>query len=310
MKKKRTDQNSVKTKKIEHLPVRTQFMIFTLFGDYILERDGKIWTSSLLKLMKLLDLSERAVRSTLSRMTQKGWISPEKYGRRSQYSLTPQGWELLERGHRRIFEAPFKGWDGQWCIVVYSLPQEYQSDRHSLRTQLSWLGFGQLAPGTWLSPHNYSEELHTLIADLDIVPYTDIFYGRYFGPADTQRLVHQCWDLEAIETQYQGFVDQFREGYQEFLDQNEKKHVLTPEECFIDRFWLTHSFQSFPLTDPNLPSELLPKDWIGFTARELFDDYHRLLGTYANKYVDDVISGARKKKIPQNENKTKPFRHN
>jgi phenylacetic acid degradation operon negative regulatory protein len=288
-------QRSSKTKKIESLPVRTQFMIFTLFGDYILERDGKIWTSSLLKLMKLLNLSERAVRSTLSRMTQKGWISPEKHGRRSRYSLTERGGALLERGQRRIFEAPFKDWDGQWCCVVYSLPQAYQSDRHSLRTQLAWLGFGRLAPGTWISPHKHKEELKSLITDLEIEPYTDIFYGTYYGPADTQELIHRCWDLEAIATQYQGFVDQYKKGYEKSLEQSDGKLGLTPEECFIERFWLTHSFQSFPLKDPNLPSGLLPDDWIGLTARELFDNYHRLLGTYANEFVDEIIYGSNQK---------------
>src|SRR5690349_6334762 len=84
--------------------VRTQFLIFTLFGDYILPRGGAIWTASLLYLLDLLGVGERAARSALSRMTSRGWLIARKRGRRSQYSLTAQGRALLEQGQRRIFE--------------------------------------------------------------------------------------------------------------------------------------------------------------------------------------------------------------
>jgi DNA-binding transcriptional regulator PaaX len=54
-------------------------------------------------------------------------------------------------------------------------------------------------------------------------------------------------------------------------------------------------FQSFPLKDPNLPISLLTEAWIGIRGRELFDNYHRLLGAQANQYVDEVISGEHEK---------------
>ena len=41
---------------------RTQFLIFTLFGDYILSREGWAWTGSLIRLLGLLGVSSQAVR--------------------------------------------------------------------------------------------------------------------------------------------------------------------------------------------------------------------------------------------------------
>ena len=52
--------------------VRTQFLIFTLFGEFILPRGGSIWTSSLIRLLDQLGVGERAARLTLSRMASKG----------------------------------------------------------------------------------------------------------------------------------------------------------------------------------------------------------------------------------------------
>jgi phenylacetic acid degradation operon negative regulatory protein len=52
----------------------SQDMVFTLYGDYLRHRGGKAWTGSLIELLGLFGLSEQAVRSTLSRMSRKGWL--------------------------------------------------------------------------------------------------------------------------------------------------------------------------------------------------------------------------------------------
>jgi len=276
----------------ETRPVRTQFLVFTLFGEYVVQRGGKVWTSSLLYLMGLLGISERAVRSTLSRMRQKGWIATEKRGRRSRYYITARGYSLLEEGHKRIFEPVFTEWDGQWHMVLYSLPEKIRHKRHALRTKLSWLGFGRLAPGAWISPHDRSNELKDIFADLAVEPYIDLFFdGVYQGPNSPEELVARCWDIEGLELQYRSFVEQYLPEYERFLASESDGHVFSTEECFRRRFWLTHEFQSFPLKDPNLPITLLDPDWTGFKARNLFDDYRRRLKIHVDDYVDGIICG-------------------
>jgi DNA-binding transcriptional regulator PaaX len=133
---------------------RTQFMILALFGDYILQREGWAWTGSLIRLLGLLGVSSQAVRSTLSRMSRHGWLKPQRAGRNSLYALTPKARRLLEEGERRIYEPRGQAWDGQWRVVVYSLPEAKCDLREALRRRLSWLGFGPLAPGTWVSPRD------------------------------------------------------------------------------------------------------------------------------------------------------------
>jgi len=272
-------------------PIRTQFLIFTLFGEYIVQRGGKIWTSSLLNLMSLLGLNERAVRSTLSRMSQKGWIKAKKYGRRSRYSITSRGYALLDEGHQRIFEPAYVDWDGQWYTAFYSLPEDKRRLRHNLRTKFSWLGFGQLAPGTWISPHDRQVELMSLIKELDVQPHVDVFSGIYLGPSSIEELVHRCWDLAALEEQYLNFISKHQKQYEHYLNQDSRECRSRREELFVRRFWLTHDFQSFPLKDPNLPTDLLPDEWIGFAARDLFDRYREFLSAYVDEFVDHVILG-------------------
>jgi len=269
----------------ERPSVRTQFLIFTLFGEFILARGGSIWTSSLLSLLNHLDVGEHAARITLSRMARKGWLATRKEGRRSQYSLTPRGWSLLIQGEKRIFEPPLKEWDGMWHIVVFSLPEKKRSLRHAFRARLPWLGFGQLAPNTWVSPHNRKTEITALGNELGIQDHIEIFSGIHSGPSEDQELVQRCWDLPNLGTQYKRFLTKFEKEYLECKNNGRD----APDDCFVRRFWLIHHYQNFPRMDPNLPAALLPPDWIGFKSRQLFDDYRHILETPANQFVDEVV---------------------
>ncbi len=273
----------------KHRTVRTQFLVFTLFGDYILPRGGTIWTGDLLYLLELLGVNERAARSVLSRMTRKGWVMARKKGRRSQYSLTARGWSLLEEGGQRIFEAPFLNWDGLWHLVVYSIPEDKNHLRHALRQRLIWLGFGRLAPATWISPHNRLTELENICNELAIQDYVRVFSGMHRDISSIQVLIQNCWDLPQLEAEYQEFVICYQAEYEQCNLQGNGK--LAADECFVRRFWLTYDFQPFPLKDPNLPTTLLSPDWIGFRARQLFDDYRQLLGPATNQFIDKVVKG-------------------
>src|SRR5688572_3660712 len=59
---------------------RPQSMMFTLFGDYIMHRGGEVWVGTLIKIAAEFGLSQQAVRSALSRMSQKGWLKVRHVG--------------------------------------------------------------------------------------------------------------------------------------------------------------------------------------------------------------------------------------
>jgi phenylacetic acid degradation operon negative regulatory protein len=270
---------------------RAQFLILTLFGDYVLPRGGTIWTASLLALLELLGIGERAARSALSRMSSRGWLAARKQGRRSQYTLTPQGRTLLEHGERRLFEPPFADWDGLWRLVVYSLPESKRDLRHALRGQLIWLGFAPLAPATWISPHDRRTDLEYVCDELGIRAHVDIFSGMALHSSADRALVERCWDLLALEAEYRYFIERYQPEYEASRKLDAEQIAREADLCFTRRFWLTHAFLPFPRKDPGLPIALLPPDWAGFAARQLFDEYRRLLEPRAGQFVDEVMRG-------------------
>lgn len=269
----------------------TQFYLFNLFGDYIVPRGGAVWTNDLLYLLELLGVSERAARSTLSRMKRRGWFLTRKEGRESQYVITEEGQAILEEGDARIFERSFTDWDGTWHLIVYSLPEERRKERNELRKKLVWLGFGNLAPGTWVSPHGREEDVLAISRDLGVDEYVTVFTAE---TASDEEIVRQCWDLPGLEAEYEAFVERYRLEYERLKEEmdGDGGPELAAESCFKRRFWLTYDFQNFPRKDPNLPTELLPEEWVGHEARDLFMAYRQLLKRGMGDFMDKLVGPA------------------
>jgi phenylacetic acid degradation operon negative regulatory protein len=276
---------------IEQQPsLSTQFVLFNLFGDYILPRGGVIWTNNLLRLLDLLGIGERAARSTLLRMKQDGWLASRKFGRRTQTAVTRRGRAVLDQGNQRIFEPPLERWDGQWRLVVYSLPEEKRELRNELRKKLVWFGFGNLAPGAWVSPHDRQQQLEAIFDELAVRRYVSLFTGRQVGALSDQELVARCWEIAGLEAEYASFVARYRPPYEALCAASAAGPVaLAPADCFVRRFWLTYAFQPFPRKDPNLPAALLPDPWVGHAARQLFSGYRRLLSLGMGDFVDELV---------------------
>ena len=269
---------------------RTQEMVFTLYGDYIRRPGGEAWTGSLIELLGLFGVSGQAVRSTLSRMSRKGWLESRRVSRYSFYSLTPKCLELLEEGARRIFQPRRDPWDGRWHLLTYSIPESKRHLRRRLRRRLLWLGFGALHHATWISPRDSQAEVEQIADVLQVRPYMEFFAAEHRGFASDEDIVERCWDLERLDGYYAAFISRYDPPFQEHRARSMAGDGLEPKECFVQRFMLIHEYRSSPYVDPNLPPELLPDGWLGEKATQLFQQYHELLIDGAEAFVESVFA--------------------
>jgi phenylacetic acid degradation operon negative regulatory protein len=270
----------------------SQDIIFTLYGDYIRHRGGEAWTGSLIELLGLFGLSGQAVRSMLSRMSQKGWLESRKIGRYSFYSQTPKFLKLLEEGAQRIFQPRCDPWDGRWHLLIYTIPESKRHLRRRLRERLLWLGFGSLNQATWISPRDLRADVEQVVDNLKVRPYVEFFTAKHQGFASDEGIVARCWNLEQLNDYYSTFIARYDPPFQKYQAQLRAGDSLDPQECFVQRFMLIHEYRFSPYVDPNLPLELLPDDWLGERATQLFQQYHDLLVEKAGAYVDSVLSKA------------------
>jgi len=269
---------------------RPQDLVFTLFGDYLLHRDAPVWVGSLIALLEPFSLSESAVRTVLSRMSQKGWLRAERAGRHSFYDLAPRGRALLEEGEAKIYHPDWdRPWDGSWFLLAYSVPEDERHLRARLRDRLAWLGFGSLGNGLWISPYDLEAEVREVAGALDMRDYVSCFRAEgaaFAAPAD---LVEKCWNLAEINARYEEFIRRHVPGFHRCREASEGG-VVSDAEFYALRFRLVHEYRDFPLIDPYLPRELLPPTWGGECAAHLFRTFHELLSRPADRYVESVLA--------------------
>jgi phenylacetic acid degradation operon negative regulatory protein len=257
-------------------------LLFTLYGDYVLPvGQEEVRVGALVRLAAELGVSSPALRSALSRMGREGWLAARRDYGSPRYRLTARGHSLIEEGTARIYGRHRAGWDGRWVLVSYSLPERRRGQRDRLREGLSFLGFGSLGNGIFVSPHDLRREVRQLIERHDVEQDVTVHHGTLEWPADPAQVVARAWDLGSLERPYQGFLLRIRQELAE-------AEALDDRESFRRRFLLTHDFRRFPFSDPDLPDALLPSDWVGTTVREAFLEYNRELRRRAERFYQTI----------------------
>lgn len=268
--------------------MNTRSMIFTLYGDFIRHYGGEIWTGSLITLLEAFGHNEQSVRAAISRMNKQGWIQSIRRGNRSYYQMTDKGKERLEEAAGRIFKFHPHHWDGKWRMISYSIPEEIRHVRDEFRKELVWSGFGSLSNSLWISPNPLEKQVHNLMEKYEITAYVHLFLSEYHGPKEQKELIATCWDIQAINEKYNEFIKRYSEKY--IIDRTKiQKGEMTDGECFVERAILVHEYRKFLFSDPGLPEELLPDEWLGDSAAQLFTSYYKELAQPAQRFFELVF---------------------
>lgn len=260
-------------------------LIVTIYGLYAREVGGWLGVSTLIRLMAQLGVEEPAVRSSISRLKRRSILESERFDGRAGYSLSAQARSILDQGDRRIFGRRRATTDEGWILAVFSVPESERRRRHTLRARLSWLGFGSVSAGVWIAPAHLQDEARDVLLREELAEYVDLFEARYLGFAAVTEEVGQWWDLAGLDRLYQ----QFHDDYEPVLARWRSRRTRDDEgEAFADYIRVLTSWRRLPYLDPGLAPELLPRDWSGTTAADLFFALQRRLEGPAHRFVDSA----------------------
>jgi phenylacetic acid degradation operon negative regulatory protein len=240
--------------------------LLILLGDYALDQGDAAWTHTVVEALGLVGFEEKAARQALTRSANAGLLTRRRVGRRTRWHLTPAGHDALTAAKNRLFAiGPERDWDGDWLIVLATVPENHRNLRHRLRTSLSWAGFGSLGPGVWLSPHpSHAAEARLVLASLGEDEQATLLHARLDNPEERQRRANQAWDVVELDRQYRAFLDRFS-----------GVRPRTPEHALVELAHLLYQWRRLLLADPGLPTSLLPPQWSGEQARRLLLERHR-----------------------------------
>ncbi|MEY9860194.1 phenylacetic acid degradation operon negative regulatory protein [Catenulispora sp. GAS73] len=256
------------TRRREMNTVSARSLLMTLLGEYVLPRERPPWTSTLVEALGTEGVEEKAARQALARTSAEGWIASERVGRRVRWTLTPEGRHLLTEGADRIFtfgRTPnTPPWDGRWLMLLVTVPETRRDLRHRLRTRLTWAGFGTPDPGIWINPNPAREqEAREVLQDLDLAHGAMSFTAAHGTIGSQQAMVTRAWNLSTLEADYEAFITTFS-----------TTTPTTDAQAMRTQTRLVHEWRRFPFLDPRLPQELLPTDWTGTKAVEIFHARH------------------------------------
>ncbi len=264
-------------------PARANSLIITLYGDLIAPHGGTIWLGSVIRLVDVLGLNERVVRTSVYRLSQEKWLSSHQIGRKSYYSLTASGLRRFENAYRRIYHEPQSHWTGEWQIALLPATME-TSRRDTIRKELLWAGYGAFAPTVLAHPSSDADSLASLLEQTGTQDEVVAMRATGVGALSSrplQALVHECWNLEAIARRYDELVARLRP----VLKALRSAKALDPEQCFLVQILMMHDYRRTLLHDPQLPTPLLPRNWSGGVARQMCRDIYRLTCPLAQQHL-------------------------
>jgi phenylacetic acid degradation operon negative regulatory protein len=266
---------------------RPRQLIITIYALYARDEPNWLSIASLVRLMADLGVESQAVRSSVARLKRRGLLISMHRSGTAGYALSPTSLEVLREGDVRIFGRHRAAAGGGWVLVVFSVPESERDQRHKLRSWLSRLGFGTVAPGVWVAPGHLAGEVTEVLARRNLSGYVDIFRADHLGFPDLAVKVGQWWDLDRLAAEYEQFIRGYRP-----LAKRIGSQALTGQDAFREYVSMLVAWQRLPYLDPGLPLELLPPHWNGITAGNVFAEINDHLGGPAMRHAESVILGA------------------
>ena len=92
------------------------------------------------------------------------------------------------------------------------------------------------------------------------------------------------WDLDQLHARYAEFLDR-----QEPVRKRVAASSAAPEKAFADYVRLLTDWRQLPYADPGLPLDLLPADWNGARAADLFVELRGRLDGPAHEHARRLI---------------------
>ncbi|MDE1166216.1 MAG: phenylacetic acid degradation operon negative regulatory protein PaaX [Pseudomonas sp.] len=281
--------NHLITRFQQQTPIRASSLIITLYGDAIEPHGGTVWLGSLIQLLEPMGINERLIRTSIFRLTKENWLTAEKVGRRSDYSLTGTGRRRFDKAFKRVYSSTLPAWDGSWCLVLGT--QLSAEKRKLVREELEWQGFGVVTPALLACPRYERADLNATLAELGVLEDTLVFETTAQDALASKALrtqVKESWSLDELAVHYSEFIQLFRPLWQALREQEQ----LQPQDCFLARILLIHEYRKLLLRDPQLPDELLPSDWEGRAARQLCRNIYRLIYARAEQWLSATMETA------------------
>lgn len=191
-------------------------------------------------------------RGVLGKMEAMHLIESVKIGDDSQLKLSKNGYDFLNSILDQIHKQT-QHWDMKWRIVWFSIPEKNRPMRDRLRRHLEFLGMRPILNSLWITPLDIKEKI------IKHIEKNNLNHHVFF--VETEQIYGIS--LESILKSWN--FEKYRAYYEEFMQKADK--ILSKHDSSnFEKKKLIFEFASILNCEPQLPIELMPKDWPKFRA--------------------------------------------
>jgi phenylacetic acid degradation operon negative regulatory protein len=232
----------------------------------------------LVQLLAACGVAEPSTRVAAAALRRVGWLTAVRRGRETLCAPAAALREAVTAQRERI-DRRLAPWDGQWRMVVYSVPETDRAARERVRRGLARAGFGPLAPATWVSPHPAAlDEVRAELAG-ERTSRLDLLTASVADPGLSDgELAARCWDLPRLAA-----------GWTQVLDRLRAVGAPGGPAALGLHLRLRAETQAVLAGDPLLPAVLQPAGWPARDVREAWADAGARLAAAARAHVADVL---------------------
>ena len=259
-------------------------LLISVIGQWVSPVAEPVWNATLVGALEAMGIEERAARQAINRTASDGWLEGEPVGRYTRWRVTPTGRRLLDTALDRFSRSLLRDpWDGRFLLLVLTGAGPDRATRERLATRLDFEGFGTLGPNVWIAADRRARSgVEAMLERVDLPGPALVFDSETVEGAETPgEVVAMAWDLDTAAEAHESFIRAF-EGVEPEDDR----------EAFALATRLSHEWRHLLSVDPALPRELLPADWPGSRAGELFQRRRREWTDASTAYWASLVDGA------------------
>lgn len=226
-----------------------------------------------------------AIRQTLYRMETEDELITRKVGRVKFYSASRYADGEIDAGLSRILGAAKRAWDRRWTFVHLAFrPHPAQRvARERVVALLATEGFASLGGDVYVHPRDVAERLNATLSTA-ARPYVTIIVGPLVNDEREASLV-ASWDVAQLGRRYRAAGERLREL------RAQVRAGVSDRDAFVLRFAVVFEFLQVAWDDPDLPREILPREWPGDEARAIAAELYRALVPAATRHAVHLLEG-------------------
>lgn len=150
-----------------------------------------------------------------------------------------------------------KRWDKIWTMVAFDIKEVERKKRNFLRKNLLTWTFGKMQKSVYITPHPIAEDVAEWLQAHHLEKVARVFRSELVL-GDEKKLAEKIWKVSRLNKGYQKLLDQW--GRNKNINENGRKKLISK---------LKNRLLEIMVTDPFLPRELLPSNWVGEEARKI-----------------------------------------